>query len=418
MNGQREWELLKKIGFVRMGGTEEEKKAAEILKEEVESIGFQAKLQPFEVAMHNCTKVVLKTENRIIEATGYGHCANTDDNGVSAGFYYMQDKSEIDIHQAQGKIVLVNGYMGFDLYKAIIEAKAVGFITYSGELRDKIEETDLPNRELRPLLTDLGKIPGVHIKVQDAMELVNENPESITMIVQQEESTANSHNVICDIKGIEYPNEVIVLTAHFDSVEFSTGVYDNGAGSVILMELLRHFKANPPKRSLRFIWCGSEERGLLGSHAYVNQCKDELKEIRFVLNVDVAGPVLGQDHIFVMAENNLMHYVQYLAKEVGFSALIEQKIYSSDAIPFADQGIPGINFTRFGVAGTAYIHNRHDTLAFMSPESLKKTSDFILTFADRMINACVFPITRKVPDEVVKMVDDYLKHTQKRSNKE
>ena len=53
---------------------------------------------------------------------------------------------------------------------------------------------------------------------------------------------------------------------------------------------------------------------------------------------------------------------------------MKQGIYSSDSIPFADSGIPAVNFTRFGAQGAAYIHDRFDTLAFLSPEALEKTA--------------------------------------------
>lgn len=88
--------------------------------------------------------------------------------------------------------------------------------------------------------------------------------------------------------------------AHYDSVLFSTGAYDNMSGSVIIMELLRYFAANPPRRTLKFNWFGSEEQGLLGSKAYVAAHEAELEKHRLMVNVDMAGPVLGSEHIFIM----------------------------------------------------------------------------------------------------------------------
>lgn len=409
--GKREWELLEKIGFTRIGGTAEELKAAEILKAEAESIGVEAEIMPFEVNAWDVKKASLKTASREYEVAAMGMCGNTPEEGITAGFYYMeQPEGEVEKTLAKGKIVMTNGYMRYETYKMLVEAGAVGFINFTGDLRDSYEDTDLfTTRELRDIMAKHGKLPGVYMRVHDAFDLVLENPESITMTVIQEEGKSNSHDVIAEIKGTEHPEEVIAFTAHFDSVEFSKGVYDNGAGSVILMELMRHFKEHAPKRTLRFIWCGSEERGLLGSHAYIAQRESELKNIRFVINVDVAGPVLGQERIMVMAEENIVSMVKNLAKEVGFSCSVTQDIYSSDSIPFADKGIPGINFCRFGVAGTAYIHNRHDTLKFMSAESLKKTTDFVLLFAERAINGVAFPAERKVPENIVKKVNEYLK---------
>lgn len=413
MDGKREWDLLNKIGFVRLGGSQEELKAAHLLQEEIEAMGLSAQIQPFQVSAHQTQVEMLITPTSTYQVTAYAHCANTPASGLTAPFHYMELKGEVDKKLARGKIVLVNGYLNYDLYKTIVEAGAVGFITYSGENRDCWEESDLPVRELRKHFIALKNLPGVHLRVQDAMRLVRENPAEITLTVMQEESVGESRNVICEIPGSQEVEEVIVFTAHYDSVQFSQGVYDNGAGSVILLELLRYFKENPPRRTLRFIWCGSEERGLLGSHAYVDTCGDLLKNILFVINVDVAGPVLGTEQIMVMAELGLVYYIQYLAREVGYAADIKQSIYSSDAIPFADKGIPGINFTRFGITGTAYIHNRHDTLDFMSAESLEKTTQFILKFAQRTINSCVFPFIRKVPEEITKKVDEYLNKPRK-----
>ena len=115
------------------------------------------------------------------------------------------------------------------------------------------------------------------MRTTDAMELIKSNPTLVTIDNDQDEFKATSQNVISEIKG--ELEEEIVFTAHYDSVPFSRGVYDNGAGSAILLELYRYFINNKPKRTLRFIWCGSEERGLLGSKAFVKKHNKQLKNI-------------------------------------------------------------------------------------------------------------------------------------------
>lgn len=171
-----------------------------------------------------------------------------------------------------------------------------------------------------------------------------------------------------------------MLTAHYDSVEYSTGVYDNGAGSVILMELLQHYHDHHPNRTLRFIWCGSEERGLLGSHAYVDTHEEDLKAIRFNLNVDVAGAILGHDSAWCLGPQSLEAMVQTYAAHNGIQLEVKSDVYSSDEVPFSDQGIPSVSFMRFGERGANYIHNRHDVLRYLSPESLEKTTKLVLNF--------------------------------------
>ena len=74
------------------------------------------------------------------------------------------------------------------------------------------------------------------------------------------------------------------------------------------MEVLRWFKENPPKRTVKFMWYGSEEIGLEGSWAFVKAHKDELKDHLLMINTDVGGPVLGRETISVTAEESLVEY--------------------------------------------------------------------------------------------------------------
>ena len=83
-------------------------------------------------------------------------------------------------------------------------------------------------------------------------------------------------------------------------------------------------------------------------------------------------------------------------------------LFRSDSIPFADSGIPAVNFCRGGAKGAAYIHDRFDTLAFLSPEALEKTARSVLAFSQDMVNAAVFPVKREIPENMVKEVEKYL----------
>ncbi len=404
--------FLKKIGYTRIGGSKEELEVASTIKGEIVLAGGSAEIVPFEVNQYDIKKVSLKAikDNNIktYEVSAYGWCG--ENINITAPFYYFEGNDEVSRHELKGKIALVNGYVGYDLYKVLIESKAVGYISYSGDIRDDINSTDLDQRELRTQLSSLGVLPAVHMKVQDASELVLLNPDLVEITIEQEQTKCNSHNVIAEIEGLENSDEVIVFTAHYDSVYFSTGVYDNGAGSAIHLELYKHFLQNKPKRTVRFIWCGSEERGLLGSKAYAyNLPKEELNKIILCINTDVAGPVLGRDSVNVIGELETVSLISTFAREVGFSVDVRQGIYSSDGIPFADCGIPAINFMRFGYPGTAYIHNRHDTLAFMSENSLEKTGKFIQSFCDKIISSYVFPVKRSVPQNMIDDVNKYLK---------
>ena len=219
-----------------------------------------------------------------------------------------------------------------------------------------------------------------------------------------------SQNVCATIPGTDKAEEVITLGGHYDSVYFSSGVHDNLSGSVIVLELLRYFAAHPPRRTLRFCWFGSEEQGLLGSKAYVKAHADELKDCVAMLNFDVAAPTLGSNHLGTLATDDALHYVAGVLREAGYGVRAKQDTYSSDCIPFADNGVPAINLARFGANGADYMHNRHDSLksGYLDEHALDITLQQGFVLLTRLANAASFPIKREIAPEIRQKVDEYL----------
>lgn len=409
--GKREMELLEKIGFTRIAGSPEEEKAAQILKEECDKLGVPAIIQPFEIEqgiVEEATLEILEPFQQEIPVTGYQCAQNTPEGGLEAPFLYVENADDVSLSDARGKIVLVNGYMRVPLFRKLMKAGVAGIVTMEGQLRDKREETDLSTRKLRRTLRAFGNVPMVHTRVLDAIDMVRKGACKARLVLKGRTEEWTSHNVIATVLGTEKPEEIVSFGAHYDSVDFSKGVYDNGAGSVINMEVLRYFAENPPKRTLKFVWYGSEEIGLEGSWAYVKAHKEELEAHKLMINVDVGGPVLGVDRITATAEKALASYLEYFVKIHGFTAEVKQGIYSSDSIPFADSGVPGVNFSRDGAPGAAYIHDRFDTLSFLSADMLEKTTRIVLEFGKEMANAALVPVERKIPQNIVEDVEKYL----------
>ena len=93
----------------------------------------------------------------------------------------------------------------------------------------------------------------------------------------------------------------------------------------------------------------------------------------------------------------------------GLSAVTRQSIYSSDSIPFADNGIPAINFSRDGAKGAAYIHNRFDTMEFpfFGRGTRQNAGDcaHVCRYADQCGG---IPVEKKIPDNIKEDIDKYL----------
>ena len=409
--GSRAYNVLKEISYERLGGTKEEFASLKTLQREVEAEGVECFVEDFEVdsfEIELASLTVTKPEVCEYKVNAYGMCSSTPTEGVTGEFVYVESQKLISQMNLENKIVLTTNPLGYQLYEDLIKAKVAAIIAPSGSVYDKLEDTDLEEKALRERHYKNGKIPCFTLRMADCEKLLLSNPEEINVKVIQKEGKAVSHNLVAEIKGTEKPNEVICFTAHYDSVRFSTGAYDNGTGSVTILEVLRYFNQNKPKRTLRFVWCGSEEMGLLGSHAYVEKHKDELENYKLCLNVDMTGVALGKDIAVCTSENSLVDYIDYFAKTVGFVIETRQGVYSSDSTPFANANVPAVSFARISARGGAEIHSRKDVIDYIHPKYLENTIVFICQVAETLINSVYFPVPKSMPNNMKDELDKYL----------
>ncbi len=137
------------------------------------------------------------------------------------------------------------------------------------------------------------KIPTVDLELEDysmvyRLAARGEKPK-LTIVAQSKElGEVPTFNTIAEIKGTEKPEEYVILSAHFDSWDGGTGATDNGTGSLVMMEAMRILKKvyPNPKRTILVGHWGSEEQGLNGSRAFVEDHPDIVKNIQAVFNQD------------------------------------------------------------------------------------------------------------------------------------
>lgn len=400
MDAKQIMKIFEDTAYVRMGGSNEEWKTARYFQQLLGQMGLNASIEEFDVPMAQMQEALLFADGMEIPCKGY-LCAGSGE--VEAPFYYLRGSDKYSLSQCRGKIVMVDGYLGYWIYQDILENGALGFVTYDGNAN--YADSDIDQRELRSYVHKGNKILGVNINAKDAIELVRKDVKTAKIVLRQEEYTGKSHNVILDLPG-EVP-EYIALTAHYDSTSLSQGAYDNMSGSVGLLGIAEHFVKNPHRYGLRFIWCGSEERGLLGAKAY---CKNEkvLKDCVLNINLDMIGCIMGKFIYCATAEEKLCHYISYLGSELGFAIDGKQDVYSSDSTPFADKGIPAVSFARIAPQNTATIHNSYDTMAVMKGEQMVEDIAFIISFTERMVNAKHCPVAREMPENMKEKLDIYL----------
>ena len=401
MDANKIMKIFADTAYVRMGGSAEELKTARFLQEQVAELGLNAEIVPFDVPMATMQEAVFEADGISIPCKGY-LCAGSGE--VEAPFYYLRNpKDPYARSLCKGKIVMIDGYLGYWVYQDLLESGAVGFVTYDGNVN--YCDRDIDQRELRSFVHKGNKIPGVNINAKDAVTLIEKGVSTAKIRLQQEEYTGQSHNVILDLPG--ETEEYIAVTAHYDSTSLSQGAYDNMSGAVGLLGIAEYFAKNPHRCGLKFIWCGSEERGLLGSKAF---CENEeaLKNCVLCINLDMIGCIMGRFIYCATAEEKLCSYITYLASEEGFAIDGTQDVYSSDSTPFADKGVPAVSFARIAPHNTATIHNSYDTMALMSGRQMAEDIDFLVVFARRMANAKRCPVAREMPENMKEKLDEYL----------
>lgn len=412
--GKKQYNLVKKLSFVRFGGTAGEEKAASIITDAITADGGSCELMPFPIPACEYTECQVSVSSpyaRIIPSIPYGRSGNID--GEYELFYARRGVEEdyIGIDSLAGKVVLLDA-LTLDAYKVLVEKKASAFMVICNKWYQNEKDSDLLPRTLRSSFLELGRIPGFMIWARDAMEFVRRRATRFSLKLSQHEFEAASRNILACIPGTEIKDESIVITAHYDSVLLGTGSWDNATGCANILYLYKHFLNNPPRRTLRFLWCGSEEQGLLGSLAYIEH-NPELaeKEIKMCINFDMCGTVLGGNKIKVTGSDDLKTYVEQFCREYGWSAEIITSVHSSDSAPFADKGIPAIGLSQ-GTAA-AEIHTRHDLLNTISADRLQDMSEFSAAFISRVANSVLLPVETGMPDSMKEELDRFFQREKK-----
>jgi hypothetical protein len=198
-----------------------------------------------------------------------------------------------------------------------------------------------------------------------------------------------SQNVIGFIKGEEFPDSIIILSAHYDHLGFMgsetyfPGANDNASGIALLLNLAYHYAhKEPPKKTIVFMLFGAEEAGILGSKYFVENPMFNLSRINFVLNMDIMGT--GNEGAMIV--NGSVHPDQFklinrINQENDYLQQIKSrgKAANSDHYWFSEKGIPAFFiYTLGGISAYHDINDRAETLPLTEFEDcFRLLRDFI-----------------------------------------
>jgi Zn-dependent M28 family amino/carboxypeptidase len=245
-----------------------------------------------------------------------------------------------------------------------------------------------------------------------------EKKERVTLRIDLEAAVGdrdlNANNIVAEIPGGAKKDEVVAIGAHFDSWHGGTGATDNGAGSAVMMEVMRvlstlHVKMD---RTVRIVLWSGEEQGLLGSKAYVKEhfgdpvkgvVTAEHAKLAAYFNLDngsgrIRGVYLqGNDAARPFFEKALIGPF----RDLGVTTISLRNTGGTDHLSFDDVGLPGFQFIQDPLDySTVTHHSTMDTYDHLVPADLIQASAVIAGVVAQEANAPEMmprkPLPRKV----------------------
>lgn len=373
----------------RVAGTEQEDAAVAYIKKSFESYGYKTEVQAFTFTDYTSPHTIKLsidsfTKSLDPQALEYSISGQVSGEIVTAGLGKVEELQYLDL---TGKIALLErGEISFnDKMSNVIAKGAIGAIFYNnvpGTIMGSLGEV---NRAF---------VPAVLLTEAEGDELVkhiNNKPSTHASIrIKGSKSQKNiSHNVIATKmptsnkkqvkKSSKIDKDIIVISAHHDSVAGAPGANDNASGSAMTLELSRVMKNIPSETEIRFITFGAEEFGLLGSTHYVaNLTEDEISRITANFNLDMVGSK-DAGELIMQTANGKHNLVTQLAQAASTKLNGEPTPVNqgdrSDHVPFANVGIPSALFIHN--PAEPWYHKPEDKIDKISKEKLQDVAEIV-----------------------------------------
>ena len=306
---------------------------------------------------------------------GLGGSIATPRGGLKAEVIVVNDWDELESrsNEVPGKIVLFNA--PFTSYGETVAYRYSGASAAAkhGAVASLIRSIgpwsmNTPHTGVMAYKDDVKKIPHAALTMEDAMMLSRIHDRNDKIIVKLDMSARMvadrwSHNVLGEIKGSIYPEEVVVVGGHIDSWDVGQGAHDDGGACIASWEVLRLIKelGLKPKRTIRCVMWTNEENGGKGNKGYRDMHLDEMD--KHVLAIESDGGVFSPKGFGFSGSNsarNIVEEIHELMKPIGANTISEGG-RAADVAPLNDEGVPVMSLKVDGSKYFWYHHTNADT---------------------------------------------------------
>ena len=405
----------------RFGGTEGEKLAAEFIRSKLEEYGLSnVHLEPIEYLGWTRGEAQLEIISPIQKALSCITLPYSPPVEIEGEIIDLRDGAPADFElraaEIKGKIVMTNSVFNPKNIKRWVHRKEKFGRSMLAGASGFIFVNHYPG--YGPATGGIGHkgkaalIPGISINKEDGAYIQRlarrKGPVQIRLTTTDKLSPMTSWNVLGDLPGNRFPEEIIMLGSHYDGHDISQGAGDPASGVVAVMEAARNLSkyASSLSRTIRFVFWGIEEIGLLGSRAYAERHTDDLKNIRFYLNMDAAGTVSPKD-IMLHEWSDLQDLFESYRDDMALDFEVGQSFHTaSDHYPLLLKGVPtgGIEAVRQSRTGRGYGHTMYDTVDKVTHTDVRDAASLAARLALRIADEENWPISSRDEKAVTELL--------------
>jgi carboxypeptidase Q len=329
---------------------------------------------------------------------GLGGSVATPTGGITAEVIVVKSFDELQSvkDEVRGKIVLYNAE--FTSYGRTVQYRMNGAIEAAklGAVASIIRSVgpfsmQTPHTGTMNYDEGVDKIPHAAITVEDAMMIqrMYDRGDKIKIHLEMNAKTLpdiESRNVIAEIKGSEYPDEIIVLGGHIDSWDVGQGVMDDGGGSIASWEAVRLMIKNGirPKRTVRVVLWANEENGLRGATEYHRWVKEEENSLdKHVLAMESDAGVFDPIGFGYSGSDRGFEILTEIGKTLGpiESGSVTKGGGGADIGPLMNDGVPGMGLVVEGEKYFWYHHTAADTMDKLDKDDFNECVATMAVFA-------------------------------------
>jgi len=374
----------------RVSGSESLEAALDWILEAMEADGLQnVRAEPAMVPRWirgEETAELLFPRPKRLDILGLGPSVPTPPGGIQAEVLVVGSFEELEERatEARGRIVLFD--VPFTSYGETVQYRSRGAVAAAraGAVASLIRSVT-PFSMNTPHTGGMGyeegvpRIPHAALTLEDAAMLhrIQDRGERIEIFLAMEsrdEGMVSSRNVMAEVVGREYPNEVVILGGHTDSWDVGQGAMDDGGGVVAAWEAVRLMKelGLRPRRTVRVVGWTAEEEGIFGGEAYAEAPGRSREE--HVVGIESDSGVFspqgfgftGSDQAFAVVRE-----IGRILEPIG-AGEITRGGGGADIGPMMELGMPGMGLNVDETRYFWYHHTNADTLDKLDPDEVAR----------------------------------------------